>query len=108
MFRVLAVRRLAPAAAFALAFAPLLVRAQAPAPPAGRTGNAAVPNPTLKPITLEDYARFKRIAGAAISSDGKWMLYTVTPNEGDGTLFVKSLDTSTRSEERRVGKECRS
>ena len=23
------------------------------------------------------------------------MLYTVTPNEGDGTLFVKSLETAT-------------
>ena len=48
--------------------------------------------PTPKPIALEDYAKFKRITAAAISADGKWMHYTVTPNDGDGTLFVKSLD----------------
>ena len=45
-----------------------------------------------KPITLDDYAKFKRITNAAISTDGKWMLYTVTPNDGDGTLVVKALD----------------
>lgn len=48
-----------------------------------------------KPIALEDYAAFKRITGAAISNDGKWMHYTVTPNDGDATLYVKSLDTET-------------
>ena len=56
----------------------LMLRAQSPAP---------------KPIALEDYAKFKRITGAAISGDGKWMHYTVTPNDGDATLFVKSLDS---------------
>ena len=45
-----------------------------------------------KPITLDDYAKFKRITNAAISTDGKWMLYMVTPNDGDGTLVVKALD----------------
>ena len=59
----------------ALASAPLFIRAQSAAP---------------KPITLEDYAKITRISGAAISTDGKWMLYTVTPNEGDGTLFVNA------------------
>jgi dipeptidyl aminopeptidase/acylaminoacyl peptidase len=60
-----------------LATAPLMIRAQSAAP---------------KPIALEDYAKFKRITSASISGDGKWMLYAVTPNDGDGTLFVKSLD----------------
>jgi dipeptidyl aminopeptidase/acylaminoacyl peptidase len=60
-----------------LAAAPLLIRAQSAAP---------------KPIALEDYAKFKRITSSAISGDGKWMLYIVTPNDGDGTLYVKSLD----------------
>ena len=56
----------------------VLLQAQAPAP---------------KPIGLDDYTKFKRITGAAISNDGKWMHYTVTPNDGDATLFVKALDT---------------
>ena len=45
-----------------------------------------------KPITLDDYPKFKRITNAVISTDGKWMLYTLTPNEGDGTLVVRALD----------------
>ena len=61
----------------AVAVTPFVLRAQSAAP---------------KPIALEDYPKFKRITGAAISTDGKWMLYTVTPNEGDATLFVKALD----------------
>ncbi len=75
-----ALRRTVLAAAFACAFVPVFLTAQAP-----------------KPIALEDYARFKRIGGAALSSDGKWMAYTVTPNDGDGTLFVQSLDTATKA-----------
>ena len=48
-----------------------------------------------KPIALDDYAKFKRITGAAIANDGKWMHYTVTPNDGDATLYVKSLENDT-------------
>ena len=81
-------RRMAVVFACVVAFAPAFTRAAAQAP---ATAIVAAP----KPITLDDYARFKRIAGASISNDGKWMLYTVTPNDGDGTLFVKSLDTAT-------------
>src|SRR6187402_1338687 len=76
-----AIRRTVLAAAFVCAFVPVFLTAQAP-----------------KPIALEDYARFKRLGGAALSSDGKWMAYTVTPNDGDGTLFVQSMDTATKHE----------
>jgi dipeptidyl aminopeptidase/acylaminoacyl peptidase len=67
---------------------------QAAPAPATRTASAAAP----KPISLEDYPRFKRIGGAAISSDGKWMLHTVTPNEGDGTLHIRQIDGATAYE----------
>ncbi len=70
-------RRLLFVAVLALTLTPLLMRAQTAAP---------------RPITLDDYAKIKRISGAVISADGKWMLYTLTPNEGDGTLVVKALD----------------
>ena len=95
------IHRLALVVAFALLFAPLLIRAQeqaqSAAPPKPAASAAADPK-TPRPITLDDYPRFKRLANQAISTDGKWMLYTVTPNEGDGTLFVKSLDTTTSYE----------
>ncbi len=62
-------------------------RAQADAP--------ALAQAAPKPITLDDYPKFRRITGASLSNDGKWILYTITPNEGDATLYVKSLDTDT-------------
>jgi dipeptidyl aminopeptidase/acylaminoacyl peptidase len=45
-----------------------------------------------KVLTLADYGRWNRITGAALSSDGRWMTYTHTPNDGDATLFIKELD----------------
>ena len=88
MSRHFDLRRVAVAFACVVAFAPVFTRVAAQAP-------AAATTQAPKPITLDDYAHFKRIAGASISNDGKWMLYTVTPNDGDGTLFVKSLDAAT-------------
>src|SRR5262245_61759144 len=52
---------------------------------------AANPAPG-KPITLDDYGRFERIGTAALSNDGKWMTWTVTPNDGTGTLYLRQLD----------------
>ncbi|HKW48965.1 MAG TPA: prolyl oligopeptidase family serine peptidase [Gemmatimonadaceae bacterium] len=46
----------------------------------------------LKVLNLPDYGRWNRITSTAISPDGKWMTYTLQPNDGDATLFVKQLD----------------
>lgn len=94
MSRTLVIRRAPVAVVAAVAFAPLLLAAQQAVPATGPE-RATVANGQPKPITLDDYPRFKRIAGASLSSDGKWLLYTVTPNEGDGVLYIKSLDTPT-------------
>ena len=45
-----------------------------------------------KVLNLEDYGRWNRISSSAISNDGRWMSYTLTPNEGDPTLYIKELD----------------
>jgi len=45
-----------------------------------------------KVLGLADIGRWNRIGNAALSSDGKWMTYIYTPNEGDGTLYVRQLD----------------
>ncbi|HTE48030.1 MAG TPA: hypothetical protein VK636_22495, partial [Gemmatimonadaceae bacterium] len=47
---------------------------------------------TKKVLGLADIGRWSRIANAALSSDGKWLTYVITPNEGDGTLTVRQLD----------------
>jgi hypothetical protein len=45
-----------------------------------------------KVLTLADYGPWKRITSSAISGDGRWATYTFAPNDGDDTLFVKSLE----------------
>ena len=49
----------------------------------------------LKTLTLADYPRWSRITDVQLSDDGKWLSYGYTPNEGDGTLFVRDLTSST-------------
>ena len=67
---------------------------------AQQEGPASTPAPKLSPdgkkvLTLADYGPWKRITSTAVSDDGKWMTYTVSPNDGDDTLAVKQLDGDT-------------
>jgi dipeptidyl aminopeptidase/acylaminoacyl peptidase len=70
---------------FAVAFAaiPLVApAAQTPTPASGK-----------KVLNLEDYGRWQRISGTAITPDGKWMTYILTPNEGgEASLRIKPID----------------
>ncbi|MBL0171951.1 MAG: S9 family peptidase [Gemmatimonadaceae bacterium] len=59
----------------------------AAAPSANGAGGTA-----RKVLNLEDYGRWNRINAASISNDGKWTTFTYTPNDGEPTLHVKSLD----------------
>jgi len=38
------------------------------------------------------YDGWQSIGERLISSDGKWVVYTVTPQEGDADLFIQSTD----------------
>jgi dipeptidyl aminopeptidase/acylaminoacyl peptidase len=86
-----ATQRLLLAAAMTLLVAPLFVQAQAPAPAAERMSTTNGP----RPIALDDYPAFRRIGGMSLSANGVWMAYTVTPNEGDGKLFIRNIDGGT-------------
>ena len=45
-------------------------------------------------LNLEEYGRWQRISGTSITADGKWMMYTLTPNEGGGpVLHIKPIDS---------------
>jgi hypothetical protein len=54
---------------------------------------------------LEDYGRWNRITNSAISSDGKWVTFTYSPNEGDPVFHVRrsmvTRSTQLRSAARR-------
>lgn len=75
------------AAAVLLSFAASRSGAQDPA--------AATSAQKGRPLTLAEYGRWNRIGGTALSNDGKWITYGHQPNDGDGTLFVKGLDSKT-------------
>jgi dipeptidyl aminopeptidase/acylaminoacyl peptidase len=81
-----------------LALVPLLILAvsstalaQAPGRPARDTA-AATADTGPKILTLDEYGPWSRITNAAIAPNGGWMVHTVQPNEGDGTVIVRHLD----------------
>ena len=45
-----------------------------------------------KPMDHSVYDGWQSIGERLISSDGKWVVYTVTPQEGDADLFIQSTD----------------
>jgi len=79
--------------ALALLVAPALAFAQANTAALAQQGASDKKDPgALKVLNLPDYGRWNRITATAISPDGKWMTYTLQPNDGDATLVVKQLD----------------
>src|SRR5262249_15770793 len=85
--------RLAFAFALAVSSAPALRAQNTTAAPQGST-KAADPG-SKKILGLADIGRWNRIANTALSPDGKWMTYVVTPNAGGGPLYVRQLAGST-------------
>lgn len=45
-----------------------------------------------KPLDHSVYDRWQSVQGAQISDDGKWVVYMVNPQEGDGNLIIQSTD----------------
>src|SRR5215475_9500058 len=47
-----------------------------------------------KPITHDVYDSWKSIQGTKLSSDGVWLAYALTLQDGDGELVVRNLKTN--------------
>lgn len=47
----------------------------------------------LKKLDVTDLAFWKTIPTSAVSADGQWFAYVVTPNEGDGEVVIRSTAT---------------
>jgi dipeptidyl aminopeptidase/acylaminoacyl peptidase len=47
-----------------------------------------------KPLDHSVYDQWQSIKDVVLSNDGNWTSYTVTPQEGDATLFIKQLKTN--------------
>jgi dipeptidyl aminopeptidase/acylaminoacyl peptidase len=50
----------------------------------GEAGN------NLRPLELEDVARWRALTGTILSPDGKWLGYRVSPAEGDGEVILRA------------------
>ena len=48
-----------------------------------------------KVLTQADWDKWKSISAPALSSDGKWAVYTLMPQVGDGELVIRSTTGST-------------
>jgi dipeptidyl aminopeptidase/acylaminoacyl peptidase len=50
---------------------------------------------TKRALTPSDWDHWRSISGAAISNDGRWVVYTLVPQVGDGDLVVRSTQSTT-------------
>ncbi len=55
----------------------------------------AVAQAQKKVLTQADWDHWKSIQGAAISNDGRWALYSIVPQVGDGELVVRATQAPT-------------
>src|SRR5579859_6295321 len=51
----------------------------------------AVSQSAKRPLTHKDYDGWRSIAGQQLSRDGKYVAYSVFPQEGDGEVVVRDL-----------------
>jgi len=53
-------------------------------------------NPKGRVISAADIKAWNTIRSATLSNDGKWFAYVIAPNEGDGTLVLKSTTDASK------------
>ena len=86
----------APTAQQAPPAAQVAAEPQKQAPQAAQAPAAAAHNPAPqapKPIALEDIIAWKGLGAAALSSDGQWISYRVSPLQGDSDVIIRNTAT---------------
>ncbi|MEQ9397691.1 MAG: prolyl oligopeptidase family serine peptidase [Longimicrobiales bacterium] len=56
------------------------------------TAGPAASQTAPRPLTLDDYGAWSRIAEVELAPDGRWMTYAYQPNDGDAAFHVRALD----------------
>ena len=51
-----------------------------------------------KPLTHDVYDGWKSVGERAISNNGKFVAYTIVPQEGDGLLVIHDVNTDKKKE----------
>lgn len=49
-----------------------------------------------KQLSHDDYAGWNTLTNVEISPDGKWVVYQAYPQQGDGNLIIRNLETGTQ------------
>ena len=57
--------------------------------------------PAKRPISYDAYDGWKTIQGTKISRDGTWLVYALSPQDGDGELVVRNLKTGAETRQAR-------
>lgn len=60
-------------------------------------GGLSAQTPAKKPLSYEAYDGWKSIQGTRVSRDGAWLAYALAPQDGDGELVVRNLQTGTET-----------
>src|SRR5437764_13020603 len=55
---------------------------------------AAVAQAPKRPLTPDDWDHWRSIASPVISNDGRWVVYSLVPQVGDGELVVRATSGS--------------
>ncbi|MEO8386626.1 MAG: hypothetical protein ABI583_15350, partial [Betaproteobacteria bacterium] len=63
---------------------------------------AAIAHPAKRPIAHTDFDAWRTIATPVLSRDGKWLAYSVQPQDGDGELVLREI-TSGKERRESVG-----
>jgi dipeptidyl aminopeptidase/acylaminoacyl peptidase len=59
------------------------------------TGVSAQSGVEKRPLTHDDYDSWKSIRSQRVSADGRWILYQIQPQDGEGELVVRSTRDET-------------
>ena len=65
------------------------------------TAGLPAQTPAKRPISYDAYDGWKTIQGTKISRGGEWLVYALSPQDGDGELVVKNLKTGAESRQAR-------
>jgi len=55
--------------------------------------------PGKRPLAHRDYDAWKTISSQKLSDDGRWVAYVLMPQEGDGEVVLKNLETGSERRE---------
>src|SRR5688500_6829264 len=61
------------------------------------------PAPGSRQFTATDLQGWKTIRSAALSADGRWFAYIVSPNEGDASVVIVSTGDTTKQHKFAIG-----